>query len=147
MRFRRRKTEIMEADLTPMIDMTFQLIAFFMIIMNFSEVDRAAEIQLPTSRLAKPPKTIPDYKIILNLNEDGSVTFDGQRIPEIDFTTAFLKREVSAAARQREPVAAADISVIIRAHEDVPTGLVQKLIAKCQENDLESFSLRVKEDR
>jgi biopolymer transport protein ExbD len=147
MRFQRPKTEIMEADLTPMIDMTFLLIAFFMIIMNFAEVDRAAEIQLPTSKLAKPPETIPDYKIILNLNEDGSVNFDGQRIAEIEFTSAILKREISAAARQRKPVMPQDISVIIRSHEDTPTGLVQKLIAKCQENELESFSLRVKEAR
>ncbi len=147
MRFRRRHTEILEADLTPMIDMTFLLIAFFMIIMNFSDVDRAEEIQLPTSQLAKPPETIPDYKIILNLNDDGSVMFDGQRIAGIEFTDAILRREIAAAARQRKPVAAKDVSVIIRAHQDTPTGFVQELIGKCQEHELESFSLRVKEDR
>jgi len=28
-----------EGDMTPMIDMTFQLIAFFMVLLNFSEAD------------------------------------------------------------------------------------------------------------
>ncbi len=30
------ETKVAEPDLTPMIDMTFQLIAFFMVLMNFS---------------------------------------------------------------------------------------------------------------
>lgn len=146
MRFNRRKrTEIMEGDLTPMIDMTFQLIAFFMIIMNFSKVDRAEEIMLPTARLAKPPETVPDYQTILNLNPDGSVKASGQLIDNIDFLNSLLNREIAAA--KREGVVEANIAVIIRSHEDTPTGLVQKLIAKCQENQLESFVLRVKEDR
>ena len=52
MKFNKAKTsEILEGDLTPMIDMTFQLIAFFMLLINFSEVDRAEEISLPTSCL------------------------------------------------------------------------------------------------
>lgn len=135
----------MEADLTPMIDMTFQLIAFFMIIINFSEVDRAEEIMLPTSRLAKPPEVLPDYRIILNLNDDGSVVHDGQRYQQIEFLGSMLRREVAAAQRIR--VQPSEVAVIIRAHQEGPTGLVQRLMAKCQEFELESFSLRVKEER
>lgn len=146
MRFnRRKKTEILEGDLTPMIDMTFQLIAFFMIIMNFSKVDRAEEIMLPASRLAKPPESVPDYQITLNLNPNGSVKASGQLIDRIDLMRSLLNREISAA--KRESVAPANVAVIIRSHEDTPTGLVQELIAKCQENELENFVLRVKEDR
>lgn len=146
MRFnRRKKTEILEGDLTPMIDMTFQLIAFFMIIMNFSKVDRAEEIMLPTARLAKPPESVPDYQVTLNLNPNGSVKASGQLIDKIEFMRSLLNREISAA--KREGVAPANVAVIIRSHEDTPTGLVQELIAKCQESELENFVLRVKEDR
>ena len=56
----KKVTQILEGDLTPMIDMTFLLIAFFMLLINFSEVDRAEEIMLPSSMLAKPPETRPD---------------------------------------------------------------------------------------
>jgi len=69
---KKRNTEILEGDLTPMIDMTFQLIAFFMLLINFSEVDRAEEIVLPKSVLATPPTERPDYQVILNLDPDGS---------------------------------------------------------------------------
>ena len=141
--FKKKSTEILEGDLTPMIDMTFQLIAFFMLLINFSEVDRAEEILLPSSALAVPPVVRPDYQIILNLDPSGEVVFEGQK-NGIDLLNPLLSRQVDAAAREgiRDP---ADIAVIIRSHEDTPTGIVQELIAKCQESELQSFSLRVKD--
>lgn len=143
MKYRKSKGGILEGDLTPMIDMTFQLIAFFMLLINFSEVDRAEEIVLPVSLLAVPPTERPDYQIILNLEPDGSVKFFGQRFESIARTTAVLRSEISFASREKVPVEA--IAVIIRAHQDTPTGLVQGLINKCQEEKLENFSLRVKD--
>ena len=139
----KRKTEILEGDLTPMIDMTFQLIAFFMLLINFSEVDRAEEIMLPSSVLAVPPEVRPDYQIILNLEADGTVIFEGQRIEQIDFMGPIFTQQTTAAAR--EGVEPADIAVIIRSDENTPTGLVQELISKCQDSELQSFKLRVKE--
>lgn len=139
-----KSTQILEGDLTPMIDMTFQLIAFFMLLINFSEVDRAEEITLPSSALAIPPEVRPDFQIIMNLEPGGTVIFHGQRIPEVDLMNPILKQQINAAAREGV-VDPAKIAVIIRSHEDTPTGLVQELIAKCQESELQSFRLRVKE--
>ena len=126
-----------------MIDVTFQLIAFFMLLINFSEVDRAEEILLPAHQLARPPETRPEYQIILNLLPDGSVKFSGQKVPQIEFLSGLLNREISAA--QRENVPPGEIAVIIRSHQDTPTGLVQELMTKCQALKLENFSFRVKE--
>lgn len=144
MKFRKKNSsEIMEADLTPMIDVTFLLIAFFMVLINFTEVDRAEEILLPKSRLAIPPTVRPDYQVILNLDVNGVVKFGGQDFTNIDLLDSALEREKSAA--QIENVQPRDISVIVRSHQDTPTGVVQKLISKCQQLGLENFSLRVKE--
>lgn len=144
MKFRRSNSKILEGDLTPMIDMTFQLIAFFMLLINFSEVDRAEEIMLPASNLAVPPTERPDYQIILNLEPNGTVKFFGQAYDQIARLTPLLRSEVNNAAREgvRNP---GEIAVIIRSHEDTPTGLVQTLIMKCQEEKLENFNLRVKD--
>lgn len=145
MRFKKVNTEIFEADLTPMIDMTFNLIAFFMFTINFADAERVEQIMLPKSSLAKPPDTIADFQMILNLDQDGSVFFDGQKVEQIELLNPILRREVRAAERQG--VAPDKVSVIIRAHEDTESGKVQKLIQQCQENELEKFLLRVKEDR
>ena len=145
---KKQKSEVLEGDLTPMIDMTFQLIAFFMLLINFSEVDRVEGITLPVSELAVPPEGRPDYQIILNLQYDkdyqGAVTFEGQRFTSSDVIGSTLQQEVRNA--KRENVAAGDVAVIIRADTDCPTGLVQKLVTKCQDNELESFALRVKDE-
>ncbi len=143
MRFRSKTEKILEGDLTPMIDMTFQLIAFFMLIINFSETEKSEEIQLPLSRIAKPPEEPPPYKIILNLQKDGSVKTLGQTFDNIEFIKRVLVREIGFAAREK--VSKSDIYVIIRADKDVETGLVQQLMAKCQEHELETFALRVNE--
>lgn len=148
MRIRRRKAwKIHEGDLTPMIDMTFQLIAFFMVLINFSQTERTDEIQLPDSILAKPPEVRPEYQIVLNLDrkEDGGVRvlIAGRTIEEIKLMKPFLEREVEYAGRQ--DIGPAEIQVIIRSHKDNPMGKVQELIKKCQESNLESFVFRVKE--
>jgi biopolymer transport protein ExbD len=137
----RTKTEILEGDLTPMIDMTFQLIAFFMLLINFSEIDRAEQIALPSSVLAIPPTAPPNFQIILNLEPDATVVFEGERI-KLEMIDRRLGQQVRAA--EREGVFdASKIAVVIRAHQDTPTGKVQKLIGICQKAELESFNLRV----
>ena len=99
-RRRYKSTEIMEGDLTPMIDMTFQLIAFFMFLINFSEVDRAEEILLPASVIAQPPDVRPDYQIIMNLTPSGQVKFEGQAIEKISFMGPIFTSEIAAAERE-----------------------------------------------
>ena len=140
---RQNKKGLLEADLTPMIDVTFQLIAFFMLIINFSEVDRSEEIMLPAHQLARPPEVRPDQQIVLNLIPDGSVIVFGQKVESIEFLTGILNRRIADA--QREGTPPGEVAVIIRSHQDTPTGLVQELITKCQSHELENFSLRVKE--
>ena len=144
MKFKRKRSgKILEGDLTPMIDMTFQLIAFFMLIINFSEVEKSEEINLPLSELAKPPEETPPFKITLNLTADGSIRHFDDRIASVDVIKPTLVREIGRAARQNVPVG--EITVIIRADENAQTGLVQKLMGKCKENQLEIFALRVNE--
>lgn len=144
MRFKPQRVKVMEGDLTPMIDMAFLLISFFMLLINFSETDRAEEITLPVSALAVPPEERPEYQIILNLEPNGSVKFHGQLIEKIEFLSPIFRQEINSAAREgiTNP---GEIAVIIRSHTDTPTGLVQRLIMKCQQEKLENFNLRVKE--
>ena len=63
MKIKARGPEFVELDYTPMIDMTFQLIAFFMILINFSDAEQDQRVQLPSShrqaarRLGETPIT------------------------------------------------------------------------------------------
>jgi biopolymer transport protein ExbD len=66
--------------MTPMIDMTFQLITFFMFVMNFSEAEQDDRIQLPLSQLAKPVDGPVEKPITLQLTSKGSVIYAGELI-------------------------------------------------------------------
>ncbi len=81
MRIKHSSTKIHEGDLTPMIDMTFQLIAFFMVLINFSQNDQNVEIELPLSALAKPPEQAAEYPLTLQLTETNEVIVGGQTVP------------------------------------------------------------------
>lgn len=143
MRFKKNYEGVHEGDLTPMIDMVFQLIAFFMLIMNFSEVEKSADIQLPLSTIVKPPEEIPPYKIILNVEDSGMIKFGTFPAVQLNAIRPILIREVGAASRMNVPPE--KINVIIRADMNVKTGLIQELMDTCKNENLESFSMRVLE--
>ena len=69
---KKHDSSILEGDLTPMIDMTFQLIAFFMVLINFTQWESNDKGQLPDSELAKPPETVLENYRIIHLAEDGT---------------------------------------------------------------------------
>lgn len=133
-----------EADMTPMIDMTFQLIAFFMVLINFADGDQDQRIKLPSSELAKPPDAPLESPLTLQLSEEGKVLFGGDEVP-VDQMGSRLQTERNVIERQGKRVS--DAAVIIRADARTRTGLVQELIKQCQQRGFEKFALRVKQER
>ena len=152
MRVKSRKIgEAAEADLTPMIDMTFQLIAFFMVLVNFTQAEQDARVDLPASKLAKPPEQVQEQPLTIQLAKiKGSspaefiALIGGDEIPVGKELEGILQRERRAFGRMGRPVAG--VIVIIRAHKDVHTGKVQEVIEMCQKEGFERFRLRAKEE-
>ena len=132
-----------DIDMTPMIDMTFQLITFFMFVMNFSEAEQDDRIQLPMSQLAKPVDGPVEKPITLQLANNGSVIYAGEMIGLRD-VGGYLEREKSVMIDAgNEPAAA---TVIVRADGRAKTGEVQEIIKICQEKGFEKFALRAQYD-
>ncbi|MEM9586970.1 MAG: biopolymer transporter ExbD [Planctomycetota bacterium] len=144
MRVKAKKVDLAEGDLTPMIDMTFQLIAFFMVLINFAQTEANDNVVLPNSQLVKPPESTIEYPIILHVGIDGVIYLGGD-----DYTVETLKIGLTPEIRviNSEGGGVEDINVIIRAHKDAAAGDVQEVIRVAQDQDLSNFALRVKEDR
>jgi biopolymer transport protein ExbD len=132
-----------EADMTPMIDMTFQLIAFFMVLLNFGEGEVDARIKLPSSQLAKPADTPLESPVVLQLTDDDKVIFSGDPMPisELDRPLRNEKKFIELSGGK-----VADATVILRADGSAKTGIVQQVIQKCQNNGFERFALRAKQE-
>jgi len=132
-----------DIDMTPMIDMTFQLITFFMFVMNFSEAEQDERIQLPLSQLAKPVEGAMETPITLQLTNSGSIIYAGELVAVRDIG-AYLEREKGVMLDSgKEPSAA---TVIVRADGRAKTGEVQDIIRICQEKGFERFALRAQYD-
>jgi biopolymer transport protein ExbD len=132
-----------EIDMTPMIDMTFQLITFFMFVMNFSEAEQDDRIQLPLSQLAKPVEGAMESPITLQLTNRGSVIYAGEMVAVSDIGTYLEREKTVMLDAGKEPSAA---TVIVRADGRSKTGEVQEIIRKCQEKGFERFALRAQYD-
>lgn len=136
-------TKMAEGDMTAMIDMVFQLIIFFMVLINFSQDDQNDKIKLPSSELAKPAEAPFKFPIVIHLDSNSTV-YMGANVATVQTVAPLLRTEIEVlGARGEEPKVA---TIIIRAHQNTKGGVVQELIKKCQELKFEQFVLRVKEE-
>ena len=145
MKIKAKGPEFVEIDYTPMIDMTFQLIAFFMILINFAEGEQDQRVQLPASVLAKPPEAAAETPITIQMVRDGKIIMSGSLLPDANALRPYLNNEKYVLENKGESIK--DANVIIRAHKDAKTGLVQQIIKVCQEIGFEKFSLRAKSEQ
>ena len=145
MKIKARGAEFIEIDYTPMIDITFQLIAFFMILINFSDAEQDQRIQLPSSVLAKPPQSPLEIPITIQVLQDGKISMGGPTLyPTAESIKPLLGNERYVLESQRHKVE--DATIIIRAHRDAQAGVVQRVIKVCQEMGFQKFTLRAKSE-
>ncbi len=150
MRFDKRTGEIKEADMTPMIDIVFLLIAFFMVLINFTDAEQHERIRLPSSELAKPPEDKLPSSITLQItNEEGDgddpvVIIGGE---EVDLAKLKTRLEIEKNLIEANSGSVSDTTIILRADEATKTGSVQKVIQLCQSPAIgfEKFALRAKQ--
>jgi biopolymer transport protein ExbD len=153
MKSKKIDAQFTEPDMTPMIDIVFQLLTFFMIAINFENTKADERVKLPIDALAKPPDSKLDNELILNVGfnrtPDGTIVggpvifYNGDPVPleKIAFHLDLeAKTFIAKATNPEKPLD--DVSVIIRADAAVPTGMVQELIEKCQEAKFTKFSLK-----
>jgi len=141
---RRQIGEAAEGDMTPMIDMVFQLIAFFMVLINFSQAEQQQRINLPSSELAKPPEQGDIPPITLHVDDvKDNIIFKGNT-----YNLTELGRAVNMYASARKATTSAkEIPVIIRGDKKAKTGFVQQVIKSCQEQGFEEFKLRARQEK
>jgi biopolymer transport protein ExbD len=148
-------------DMTPMMDVCFQLIIFFVLIMTIAKDEDAQKVKLP---LALEPPIVEDEQlprsININIISPAELLGWGQtldlRSPEGMRKLRDLMRleakilEEEQARHAAPPVGGSklDATVVVRVSEDVEYEVFQNVIALCQEVGFQRFQLkaRPKED-
>ncbi|MDO5553558.1 MAG: biopolymer transporter ExbD [Planctomycetia bacterium] len=145
-----------ELNMTPMIDIVFLLITFFTLVINFSQAEQDERVMLPLSELAQPPESASadlftvqvtaGYEVLL-----GTHTCYLDSMPMgVPTTRAPFSKALNSELRVLEGVSRTmpkDVTLVIRADENVTAGFVERLIMACQEQGIESYVLRARQGK
>ena len=108
------------ADLTPLIDVVFQLLIFFLLATTFADPERELEVDLPTAESGSRLDDEPE-ELVLDVLEDGSV-HHGASVLSKGQLAALL-----AEAAERNP----DTSITIRGHRGARHEAIVAVLDAC----------------
>jgi biopolymer transport protein ExbD len=140
----------MEMDMTPMIDVVFLLIIFFMIITDLTQQD-LEDLELPVAISATEDKPDPDEKRpIFNIKHTGSIivrkeplyspeTHDGLKDPMVD-----VKKKLAIIAKnmpRKDDLP--DDHLMIRGDRSVPFKYVQQVMQECAQKGIQIWKVQL----
>lgn len=115
-------------DLTPVVDIVFNLLIFFALSLNFAAASRGIDIKLPSASSAK---TIRSDQVTVNLTKEGLIFLDDKKIT-LEQLGPMLKEKADKKSL-----------VIIRADSDVAHGRVVRIMDIIKSQDLNRIAIAV----
>ena len=134
-----------EPNLTPVLDMVFQLITFFMLVINFQAASLDLSLKLPVVGSARPVDKGAEDLLVLNVNKAGKVMMYGN---EVD-PTKFVQKEANE-ARIKIQLTGKKVKqgdelptlVVVRADAGTSFEMLNKVLTECQNEGFRKFALR-----
>jgi len=123
MRLRGEPEEEPKMQMSPMIDIIFQLIIFFMVVSTFQRLE-VEELKLPTASHSKEREVLPG-ELTINIKKDGTIIVNQRK-----YTPEELENLLKDTVR-RNPNLEFYFGVNIRADAAVPCRYVLRAIKAC----------------
>lgn len=116
MRRKRRANDEAEINITPMLDIVFIMLIFFIVTTSFVK-EKGLEISRPSNT---PPKEIKKKKgpIVVRIDANGNISLKGRT----------LERKAVEANLEREKAIKPNSPLIIAAHPDAETGVLVTIL-------------------
>jgi biopolymer transport protein ExbD len=118
----RRSSTSTQINMTPMIDVTFQLIIFFLLSSHLAQQETQMELMLPTASSGKQAAVDDRPRLSVNVRADGSVTLG---------STPTSREEMSGRLQIEREKLGPDMEVRIRADRTVPYKAVEPILLAC----------------
>ena len=119
-------------NLTPMIDIVFNLIIFFMVSTRFTEMERKVDLSVPkvadVSALNEAPR-----QLTISVYRDGRLALDSQSV-----TLSELTARLKAARRQRD-----QLDVLVRGDGDSSFQSVAAVFTACRQAGVAEMGISV----
>jgi len=131
------RRETGEVNLTPMIDVVFLLIIFFMLSSHFARQDSQVHLALPQADTGHDQPLDDTPRVVINLLRDGRFFLSGEELKAEQLKLRLIKN--TNANKQ-------DLQVRIRADRLVPYRHVEPLLLACAEAGVWDVSFAVVQD-
>jgi biopolymer transport protein ExbD len=140
-----------EPNLTPLLDVVFQLITFFMLLVNFSTDNYDQRVRLPVAGTARPvedAEKVAEDRLVLNVDKQGHLLINGEVLPtskaiaEIKHQADLVKLNLRAVGKKPGEYGSLPTTIVFRADKDTPFSLLYSLISACQSNGFFKFALK-----
>jgi len=123
---RRNDDRTLGFNMTPMIDVVFLLIIFFLISSHLTRQEKQVKLQLPIATTGAHPAEMKEARLVINLLGDGRIL-----INEVEVAAGSLGARI-AATLARVPVnERADFEIRVRSSRDTPYKFVQPIMNAC----------------
>ena len=129
MRRRSRTNDEAEINITPMLDIVFIMLIFFIVTTSFVK-EKGLEVSRPSN---SPPKEIKKNKgpIVVKIDANGNIMLQGR----------MLERKAVEANLEREKAEKPDSPLIIAAHPDAQTEILVTVLDAAEAVGVESVSV------
>ncbi len=137
-------SESYEPNLTPILDMVFQLITFFMLVINFKGASMDLTLKLPVLGSARPLEYVGRHEpLTLNIDKEGTVRSRGETV-DVDAYVArearLLKLLLDAGGTELVD-GELPVPVVIRADRTVTFTALLRIMRLCQAEGYRQIAL------
>jgi biopolymer transport protein ExbD len=137
-------------NMTPLLDVVFQLITFFMLVINFSNDNYDQRVRLPIAGSARPldAAKVSEDRLVLNIDRDGRLLITGEILDseratrEIHFQADLIKLNAKAAGLKVDAAEGLPTTVVLRADRATPFSQLFRMITACQAEGFRKFDLK-----
>ena len=129
----KRSSAISSLSITPLIDVVFLLLIFFLVSSRFSEEERELDLNLPSVTEALPASMQPD-ELVININREGKFFIDGA-FRQIEQVEQILRR-----AQTNNPLTQ---TVVIRGDKETDWEHVATAISLCKKVGINEFTATI----
>lgn len=134
-----------EPNLVPMLDLVFQLITFFMLVVNFKTAVTDFNVKLPVLGSAVPLDwSGPFEPLVLNVDTTGQVFAYGNPIDVEKYVSTearLLKDRLRGEEKEKADKGELPVPVIVRGDRDVPFTELNRVVKICQKHGYRRYSL------
>jgi biopolymer transport protein ExbD len=133
-----------EPNLTPILDLVFQLITFFMLVINFKGASVDLSLKLPVLGSARPLNANGKLDpLVLNIDQKGEIRAFGKVVDIEQYVTRearLLKFQLESGGKELKN-GELPVPVVIRADRRVAFKELNHVIELCQQQGYRQFSL------